>query len=102
MVSSVLEDGEEPESEVDIDSFLEKQRSKITAQDTSSSPNPPEGENNEDEEDDDVDHTIGPIQGTRAQVDDGGKKSKKQVIEWDAQMEEMAREKEKADAVRGA
>ncbi|THH17671.1 hypothetical protein EW146_g3179 [Bondarzewia mesenterica] len=82
-------DGEEIlEPEVDLSKFLERQRREEVPQ-VLSKP--------EDEEDDDVDYTLSHIS-AKGTLDAPSRKGKVQQIEWDAELEEMTREKAAAEA----
>lgn len=85
LIYCTCEEGVEPE--VDLSSFLERQR--LSPQ-PSSAPPPPE-------EDEDIDTSLAhlvPRQSRAAQ----SKKGKAQQIEWDAGLEELSREKAAAEA----
>ncbi|KAI0702572.1 hypothetical protein C8Q76DRAFT_227354 [Earliella scabrosa] len=83
-------DGEEiVEPEVDLSAFLERQR--LSPQ-PSSAPPPPD-------EDDDVDTSLAHI-GSQPTTGSQSKKGRVQQIEWDAELEEMSREKAAAEATR--
>jgi hypothetical protein len=80
---------EEPEPEVDLSTFLERQRLTIQEDYTS-----------HDEQDDDVDHTLSNLPSASSSTP-SARKNKTQTIEWDASMEDLKREKEAAEAVWG-
>ncbi|KAH9856266.1 hypothetical protein C2E23DRAFT_882365 [Lenzites betulinus] len=83
-------EGEEVvEPEVDLSAFLEKQR--LSPQ-PSSAPPPPD-------EDDDVDTSLAHIS-SQPKPAAQSKKGRVQQIEWDAELEELSREKAAADATR--
>ncbi|EIW56730.1 uncharacterized protein TRAVEDRAFT_170704 [Trametes versicolor FP-101664 SS1] len=83
-------EGEEVvEPEIDLSSFLERQ--KLSSQ-PSSAPPPLD-------EDDDVDTTLAHIT-SNPQAASQSKKGRVQQIEWDAELEELSREKAAADATR--
>lgn len=88
---SILDDlSGEPivEPEVDLSAFLEKQ--KLTDEPGPSEP-PPE------DDADDIDHTLDNLQSKKTNL-----KGKAQHIEWDDSLEDLLREKEAAEATRGA
>ena len=87
----VLEGEPIVEPEVDLSSFLEKQR--ISDPQPSSAPPPAD-------DDDDIDTSIAPVAG-RGPVSNV-MKGKIQQVEWDSSLEELSREKAAADATRGA
>ncbi|KZP13976.1 hypothetical protein FIBSPDRAFT_981457 [Athelia psychrophila] len=83
-------DGEEEvEPEVDLSSFLERQRLSEASPGPSSAPPPPEEE--------EVDETLAHIS-SRPQGPALSKKGKVQTIEWDDTLDEMTREKAAAEA----
>ncbi len=88
------------EPEVYLSSFFERQR--ISDEKGASLGAEPVGQQDEDE--DDVDHTLDHItSGTktnRQQV--APKKGKVQTLEWDEELESMAREKAAAEATKGS
>ncbi len=81
------------EPEVDISSFLERQR--LSPQ-PSSAPPPAD-----DEDEDDIDRTLDHISHQTRQ-DSKSKKGRVHQIEWDESLEELTLEKAAADAARGA
>ncbi|OJT14421.1 hypothetical protein TRAPUB_8999 [Trametes pubescens] len=86
-------EGEEVvEPEIDLSSFLERQ--KLSSQPSSAAPPPPD-------DDDDVDTTLAHIT-SNPQAVSQSKKGRVQQIEWDAGLEELSREKAAADATRDA
>jgi len=86
------EEGEEEEPEVDLSSFLERQRLDDSTPPTLS---PPDGADPED----DIDHTL--ISRTsRYTTAAPNKKGQIQQIEWDKEMEDLQREKASAEAAR--
>ena len=109
-----LDPDEEPEPEVDLTAFLERQRA-ATSEDPSipgtSSKSPPLQQDTGalgPEEGDGIDHEL--EQMMRAASLDGARKNyktansrknNKQVLEWDDEMEKMQREKTAAEALRG-
>lgn len=109
---SLAEDPDaEPEPEIDISSFLAKQRAVLAPETNDTTPvtvstAPSTGITlKEDDDDDDVDHTLSHLLSskmkTSASSTSKARKGKQQEIEWDSSMEQMAQEKSKADAVRG-
>lgn len=83
---------EEVEPEVDLSSFLERQRLSEASPGPSSAPPPPEEE--------EVDETLAHIS-SRPQGPALSKKGKVQTIEWDDTLDEMTREKAAAEATWG-
>ncbi|PSS11039.1 hypothetical protein PHLCEN_2v3335 [Hermanssonia centrifuga] len=79
------------EPEVDISTFLERQR--LSPQ-PSTAPPPPD-----DDDDDDIDHTLAHLS-PQARQDSKTRKGRVQQIEWDQSLEEMIRQKAAADAAR--
>lgn len=79
------------EPEVDLSSFLERQRLSGDEQLTVVAPN---------EDQDDIDISLA-HHGVRAQVIANQRKGKVQQIEWDESLEILSREKATADATRG-
>jgi hypothetical protein len=79
----------EPEPEVDLSSFLSKQR--LSPNDVL--PPPPEDE-------DDVDTSLAHIS-SRPRLKAQSKKGQVHQIEWDEQLDELSREKAAAEATRG-
>ena len=87
-------DAEEEEPEVDLSAFLERQR--LTD-------NAPLGLGAEaDHEDDDVDKSLMYLNSANKGGLTGKSKPFVQTIEWDESLEELLKEKEAADANRGA
>lgn len=86
-------EGEEiKEPEVDLSSFLERQRL------SSDLPTMEPATNDEDDVDTTITHLVfRPSAGSAA----GNKKGKVQAVEWDAGLEDLSREKAAADASRG-
>lgn len=83
---------EEVEPEVDLSSFLERQRLSDSSPGPSSAPPPPdEGE---------VDESLAHIS-SRSHKQPQSKKGKVQTIEWDESLDEMTREKAAAEAAWG-
>ena len=81
------------EPEVDLSSFLERQRI---------SDEPALAIQPEDEDDDDIDTSIPEFStNTNSSLASNSKKGKVQQIEWDASLENLSREKASADATRG-
>ncbi|KAG1750493.1 uncharacterized protein EDB91DRAFT_1244070 [Suillus paluster] len=85
-------DGEEiREPEIDLSSFLERQRLSDVSEVTAAVAPPVD--------DDDIDHDLAHISSHR-NPPPTSQKGRVQTIEWDAQLEEMSREKAAADASR--
>lgn len=96
ITSRIRLDGEEPEPEpeVDLSAFLEKQR--LEQEDKPLSAAPPK------EDDEGVDHSLDQILGGPSRSTGQGSKGHVQTIEWTEEMAAMAQEKSQADATRGA
>ncbi|KAF9232486.1 hypothetical protein BU15DRAFT_81173 [Melanogaster broomeanus] len=87
-------DGEEiKEPEVDLSSFLERQRL------SDSGPLPSSTSGAQADDDDEIDHTLAHIT-SRQQPPSQSKKGRTQTIEWDETLEQMSREKAVAEANR--
>lgn len=80
------------EPEVDLTSFLEKQR-QLPPQLQSSAPPPPE-------DDDEIDQSVAALNLDGKNRAENDKKGKTKQIEWDDTLEELSREKAAADATR--
>lgn len=113
---------EEPESEVDLTSFLERQKAAdlntpilgtssahTPTSPSSSSLHPSKGQDGKDEDGDGIDRDLERLilttrlaSGKQAGKQADERKNNKQVLEWDEEMESMQREKVAAEAMRGA
>lgn len=82
---------EEPEPEIDLSSFLDRQRIADQEDPTSS---------REKEFDDDVDYSLSNLPSASSSAIKT-RKNKTQTIQWDASMDQLKREKEAAEAVWG-
>ena len=84
---------EKQEPEIDLSSFLERQR----LSETPSAVLVPARQVDEDE----IDNTIAPILPHLSSATPNTKKGQVHQVEWDEQLEQMSREKTTADAARG-